>query len=254
MCLTRLSVVFITGLLAANPVWTQASAGETFQPGASAEAESSTKWRFSLRPYLFLSGVSGSVTAGPFTFPINSSFSDLLDNVQLGGFVAFTAEKGQWGLYTDFQYISLIGIGTSALDAELELDNLIAEADVTYRPASAPTLKFLAGLRVYSIEQSVSILSQPLPKANTTVLDPIFGAQGEWALSERWDFEIRGDIGGFGISSEFTYQLMALFHWDLSSTVSIPFGYRILGYQIKTDEVWMKTQMGGLVLGLDIRF
>jgi hypothetical protein len=246
--------VLLAGLLAANPVGAQTDTSETPQPGSSAEAESSSKWRFSLRPYLFLSGVSGSVTAEPFTFPINSSFSDLLDNVRIGGFVAFTAEKGQWGLYADFQYINLVGKGTSALNAELELENLIAEGDVTYRPGGAPTLRFLAGLRVYSIDQSVSILSQPLPKANTTVLDPILGAQGAWALSDRWDFEMRGDIGGFGISSEFTYQLLVLFHWDISRTLSIPFGYRILGYQIKTDEIWMNTRMGGLVLGLDIRF
>ena len=158
----RLSIVLLAGLLAAESVWAQTTTSETSQPAASTVAESTSEWHFSLRPYLFLSGVSGSVTAGPFTFPINSKFSDLLDNARLGAFVAFKAEKSPWGLYADFQYISLVGKSTSALDAELELDNLVAEADVTFRPPRAPTLKFLAGLRVYSIEQSVSILSQPL--------------------------------------------------------------------------------------------
>lgn len=50
-------------------------------------------------------------------------------------------------------------------------------------------------------------------------------AHGVWALSNRWDIGLRGDTGGFGISSEFTYQLLAVFHWEISETVSIPFGY-----------------------------
>jgi hypothetical protein len=65
---------------------------------------------------------------------------------------------------------------------------------------------------------------------------------------------VRGDIGGFGLSSEFTYQLMTLFHWNLSRTIGIPFGYRILGYQIQDDSIWINTRMSGMVLGLDVRF
>jgi hypothetical protein len=131
---------------------------------------------------------------------------------------------------------------------------VIAEADVTLRPGQAPTLKFLAGGRVYSIVQTLSIGGEPLPNATTTVIDPIIGAKGEWTLGDRWDFEMRGDIGGFGLSSEFTYQLFASARWDISHTLSLPFGYRILGYQIKTGDVWMDTRMGGLVLGLEFRF
>jgi hypothetical protein len=238
MRIVRLSLL-VTCLVAVSPA------------GAAA---SDSAWRSSIRPYLYLSGLSGSVTVAPLTVPINSSFSELLDNLQIGGFVAFTAEKDRWGLYTDFQYIRLKGEGTSALGATLTLENLIFEGDVTFRPAGAPTLRFLGGLRAYSIDQTLTIGSLLPIEVNTTVFDPIVGAMGEWSLSETWDFEMRVDIGGFGVGSEFTYQLLALFCADLSRTVRIPFGYRVLGYQIQDGDVWMNTQMTGLVLGVDIRF
>ena len=125
---------------------------------------------------------------------------------------------------------------------------------MTFRPSRASTLKFLAGLRVYWVQETLRIEGEPLPEVNTTVIDPILGALGSWELSDRWDFQMRGDIGGFGISSEFTYQLLTLFRWGISDTVSLPFGYRILGYQIQDGNVWMNTRMGGLVVGLDFRF
>jgi hypothetical protein len=80
------------------------------------------------------------------------------------------------------------------------------------------------------------------------------GAVASWELGERWRFAMRGDIGGFGISSEFTYQLMLEFQWRLSRSVALPFGYRVLEYQIRQDAVWLDTRLRGLFLGLDLRF
>ncbi len=86
------------------------------------------------------------------------------------------------------------------------------------------------------------------------VVDPIVGAAGEWSLSDSWSFEVRGDIGGFGVGSEFTYQMLAVFHLKLSDTFAIPFGYRVLGYEVNTGPVSMNILMSGLVVGLDIGF
>jgi len=249
-----LCVLVQAGLSLSTPAWSQSDDVGTSQAASVPQAQQNPSWYFSLRPYFFLSGLSGAVTAGPLTFPINSSFGDLIENVRIGGFLAFTAEKGQWGMYADFQYISLTGNSPGLIDAEFGLDNLIAEADVSFRPANAPTLKFMAGLRLYSVEQSLSIRGNPQPNVSATVVDPILAAHGVWQLGERWDFELRGDIGGFGVGSEFTYQLLALAHWNISPSINVPFGYRILSYQIKTGDIWMDTRMSGLVLGLDFRF
>jgi hypothetical protein len=104
------------------------------------------------------------------------------------------------------------------------------------------------------MSQTLTIGNQPELDASTTVVDPILGATGEWSLNDAWKFEVRGDIGGFGVGSEFTYQMMALFHASLGKTFAIPFGYRVLGYKINTGGVSMNVLMTGVVFGLDIMF
>ena len=251
-------ICLLVGLLAAATASVPALAQD-----ASVEAEPTalpentalaSDWQFALRPYFFLSGLSGSITVTPVTIPVNSGFTDLVGNLKLGGFISFTAEKGQWGGSVDLQYINLYGESSGQADNSVDLKNMIGEADLIFRPAAAPTLRFLAGLRVYSVGQTVTLLGQEIPEVTTTVVDPILGAYGDWQIHRKWGFELRGDIGGFGVSSEYTYQLIGLFKWHISGTVDIPFGYRILGYQIKKDSVRMNTRMTGLMLGCDIRF
>jgi hypothetical protein len=157
------------------------------------------------------------------------------------------------GGYADFQYISLVGVGTGQAGTTLELNNVIAEGDATYRPPGAHTLRFLVGVRAYSVDETLVVNGQSDFTANTTVVDPIVGAVGAWALGTRWTFEVRGDIGGFGIGSEFTNQLAMVVLWQISGSLRLPLGYRVLGYQIKSGDVWMNTRMGGLVVGLDIQ-
>src|SRR5262245_52454146 len=151
------SVALLLGVLVAAPVRAQTA---------------SPDWVTHIRPYFWLSGVSGSVTSAPLTFPINSSFGDLLDNVQIGAFAAVTVEKGRWGAYGDFQYISLQGEATGASGATLELKNVIGEVDATLKfPAGSGSLRFIAGLRVYSVDETLTPTSQPPIKSKTTVTD-----------------------------------------------------------------------------------
>jgi hypothetical protein len=251
---TRYCSALVLALLLAAPAGAEdADAAAGVNPLAE-NSKISSEWSLSLRPYFFLSGLSGSVTVHPLTFPLNSSFAQIVQRVKLGGFLSFTAEKNRWGVNADFQYINLYGESSLLRDTSMDLKNVIGEVDLLYRPEVAPTLRFLVGVRVYSVIQNVTLLGVEVPEANTTVVDPVLGAYGSWVLHDRWHFELRGDIGGFGVSSEFTYQMMALFRWGINDTLSLPFGYRVLGYQIRKDDIWMNTRMSGAVLGLDIRF
>ncbi len=220
----------------------------------AAENDQAETWQVNFTPYLFLAGVSGSVSAGELTAPINSSFSDILKNLRAGLFLSLSARKGQWGYLADFEFISLEGSGSGRVPADLTMDTLIGEADLTFSPESAPSLRFLGGLRVFDLDQTLSVDGDPSLGTSTTVLDPILGAVGLWRIDDNWHYEMRGDIGGFGISSELTYQLMMEFQWRISDSVGLPFGYRVISYQIQKDSVRLDTRLAGLFVGVDIRF
>jgi hypothetical protein len=249
----RVRHLITAGVLLTIPCLATVAHAQESTAGPTDSVTAPPGWTTTIRPYLFLAGISGSLTAGPSTIPINSSFGELVDNLQPSFFTAVAFEKGVWGVYADFQYISLEGEGTGMLGTTVGLKNIIGEADVTFRPSPGSSLRLLAGARGYQVDQSVTINSNPPIHGETFVIDPIIGAMGTWDLGDKWQFEMRGDFGGFGISSEFTSQLSIVAMYDVSSTISIPFGYRILNYRIKDDEVWMDTSMGGLVLGVDIR-
>jgi len=231
-----------------------AQAQDTAVPAAPTVVDTAAPtWKVAIRPYFFLAGVSGSVTSGSNTIPINSTFGDILDNVKLSLFTSIALEKGRWGVYGDFQYIDLNAEGSGAVGGTVGLRNIIGEIDGTYRPRRTEGLRLVAGVRGYQVDQTVTIGANPPVKAKTLVIDPIIGAVGVWRLGDQWQFRLRGDIGGFGVSSEFTSQLSLVVLYDISKVVSIPLGYRTLNYRIKTDGIHMDTGMGGLVVGVDIR-
>ena len=68
------------------------------------------------------------------------------------------------------------------------------------RMASA-VARFLDGVRLFDVSQSLRVAEDPALEASTTVVDPILGAVGTWELGDRWRFGMRGDIGGFGVGS-----------------------------------------------------
>lgn len=78
------------GLLAGTPAWAQNK--------AAADA-----WRFQLTPYVWMTGLDGSVRPfrGAPTAHVNKSFSDILENLDAAAFVNGTARKGQYVLQGD---------------------------------------------------------------------------------------------------------------------------------------------------------
>jgi hypothetical protein len=60
-------------------------------------------------------------------------------------------------------------------------------------------------------------------------LDPIIGARFKIGLLEKLSLQLRGDIGGFGAGSEFSWNAAGFLSYALSRRFSIFAGYRALG-------------------------
>jgi hypothetical protein len=75
-------------------------------------------------------------------------------------------------------------------------------------------------------------------------------------MSERWNLILRGDIGGFGVGSDLTWNLVGLVDFKPWKHVSLFGGYRAL-YQDYEDgsgvnEFKFDATMHGPILGLNI--
>ncbi len=60
------------------------------------------------------------------------------------------------------------------------------------------------------------------------MVDPLLGARVRRALNDRWQAHLRGDIGGFGVGSDFTWNLEVDASVRVTERLSLIFGYRVL--------------------------
>jgi len=87
-------------------------------------------------------------------------------------------------------------------------------------------------------------------------LDPIVGVRWGWDMTDKWKLSLRGDIGGFGLGSDFAWNLVGLIFFKPWKNVAIVGGYRVLALDYEDSDAFsrfeMDTTMHGPILGFNI--
>ncbi len=65
--------------------------------------------------------------------------------------------------------------------------------------------------------------------ASKTWFDPIIVVRSQGTIKEHWLLQFSGDIGGFGMGSEFSWQLQAYVGYHFSKLFQATVGYRYIG-------------------------
>lgn len=77
-------------------------------PKGPLKTRSSDKWSFELTPmYLWAPSVEGTMGVKGMSVPMDLSFSDVLDSLELVGTVRLEGHKGRWGFFIDGTYMNL---------------------------------------------------------------------------------------------------------------------------------------------------
>ena len=212
-------------------------------------------WQWRLAPlYLWGVNISGDQTIGTTTVPLELKFEDIFNNLE----GVFTANfegmyNNRWGFMVDFSYIDIKG---SQGPLSVKFQNILAEADGLYRVIRGKhNLDFVFGLRYTDQETKV----EPTPvNISQSWTDPIVGMRWWWSFADRWSLIVRGDIGGFGVGSDLTWQALGVVDWQPFKNVSFAGGYRAL-YQDYEDGSGpslfkYKATLHGPLLGLNIKW
>jgi hypothetical protein len=213
------------------------------------------EWRFNAMLFGWLVGIEGTFTHDALAGTIDEGFDDLVDNLNGAAMGSFVARHGRFGVQTDFTWARLDASDSgrfTTVDTEIEM--FLGEIDFLYSPESAPGLDFLLGARVLDLQLDLQVGAQPRLADDQTNVDPVVGAQGQWQLGEDWRFGVRGDIGGFGAASELTYQALGLFRWNFAEAWGLDFGYRLIGYRIRSGDASLDLDLHGPVIGVDFAF
>jgi len=211
---TRQTTIVLITLLALSAVSAPAAAQQD-------------EWQISLIPYGWISGMSGTFGALGAVAEVDVSFGDIVENLEVGVLVHVEAQKQRWSVLFDAIFLA-VGEGIPEPPGAVDVDQVIAEVSVGFEVADGVDL--LAGGRWVSIDTTVQVGFDPgdIYKDDQGWVDPLVGARVRRDLNDRWLVHLRGDIGGFGAGSDFTWNLEADASVRVTERLSLIFGYRVL--------------------------
>ncbi len=228
-------------------------------PQAAAQS-SSSEWQFAIAPYLWAAGMDGTMMIADQEQDFDVPFSTIIDNLDFALMGHFDMRNERWVVSSDLIFVDL---GTSEDLTEgmvtAGIDLTLWEAVGGYRVSPAVTL--LAGARWVDMGVSLRYTGQIVDDdadAGTSWFDPLVGVNVFTPLSDRWWLGVRGDIGGFGVGSELTWQAYADIGWKASDLVSIILGYRAIDIDYENGSgihiVGLDVLMSGPQLGVVFTF
>lgn len=255
---------------------------------ARAQSAPADGWEIRVMPYVyFLSIEAESTVSGDlrsFSGNVDLDFDDIVDYLDFGVMGRIEAWKGPWGVLFDGLFMNL-GAGGSFqsrrelvevnLDADVRLGTVdlgLAYRVVEKRFGDNNKQRFAAepygGLRYGYLRQEVDLdvdiagvgLAGRTLGTSEDWVEPFFGGRVIWDLNDKWSFNLRGDVGGFGIgsASELTWQVAGGVDYRFSDAVILNAGYRYIDLDYSrgsgANEFGIDLQANGPVLGLTIVF
>lgn len=249
-------------MLAAIP----AGAGTTIPELSNTQpvATTGSGWQFRAALYGWATALDGDVTLRGKNAPVDCGFGDVLDNLDFAVMGAVEIRHGKWGLLADLFYAEL-GTGNSIgnLDYEAGLKQFISNFIVTRNLVETANthVDVYAGARVNWLNADLDITSTGIVRTRTfsgsqskTWGDPIIGARLQQELPACFFLRAVGDIGGFGVSSDLTWQAMAGLGYHINDASSMFLGYRGIGTDYKDGSFGYDVISHGLLLGFECKF
>lgn len=121
------------------------------------------------------------------------------------------------------------------------------------------TVDGAAGLRYTSMD--VDLLFKNIGQRIDTDYnwtDPIVGLRYNYSITTDWNLRLFGDIGGFGVGSDFTWEGVVMLKYQPWENIVLVVGYRALGADYvssgTTNSFTYDAIIHGPLAGLDIRF
>ncbi|HEU4712337.1 MAG TPA: hypothetical protein VFS76_12270 [Pyrinomonadaceae bacterium] len=253
-------------LLLTMCVGVQAQPSDTTSP-APAEPQASPSpddgWEVSVAPYFFLANLDGTVGVAGQRVEVDARFRDLFRNLDFALMGQVEARKGNWSILGDAMYMKLSGERVTPSpffgDIDVEVKELILEPAVAYRVLKTErgSIDLLGGARFWHVNTHLTFQPRILPlvdvEGSKNWADPIIGARGTVKLSPRVFALGRFDVGGFGVSSDFTGQFMAGLGFQVKPRVALLGGYRYLRVDYVDEGFVFRTAMNGIILGAKFR-
>lgn len=206
--------------------------------GIPAQAQDADEgWGFLVAPYAMFPNMKGETGVGNLPdVTVDEDPGDIFDNLQFGAMLYVEARNEDWAISSDVLYMKLeseVLPESQVIDGEAEVAQLGWELAVLRR--LSPWFELGLAATWNKIDADVNIVISALPGApaiggglDEDWVDPSIVARAVAPIGEKWRFEARGNVGGFGVGSEMFYQLQLDFVYAMSDRWQFGLGYRYI--------------------------
>jgi hypothetical protein len=212
--------------LAATAMFATAPAVEAQQAGDG--------WQQTVFLYGMGVSIDGEAQIGNLTVPVDISISDLFDALKFGGMAAYRIDNGEWSFTGDLTYVNLGWSETTQAgraSAGVDVEQLTLMGSVGRR--ITPYVEGLFSLAYFDLSSDlrVRLLEQRRSASRSASwIDPLIGVNIVVPFADKWSYTLRGDVGGFGVGSDFTWHMITTFRRQNTEKFGWYVGYRVIAY------------------------
>jgi hypothetical protein len=231
------------------------------QPTPEQETED---WSFAASPYFWGASLSGKTSQfGLPTIKLDSSFSDILENLDFAFMAAAELRYERFSVIGDFMYTKLssdadtpFGVLTKEIDVQAE--TVAGLLGVGYAVIDGPQghLDVVGGIRVWSVDTTISFdggfLDGRERSDSATWVDGMAGLRGKYMITPEWFVSGWGFVGTGG--AKIDWDVAANIGYQFNNTISAIAGYRALGVNYRDDGFIFDTVQQGPILGVTVKF
>lgn len=169
---------------------------------------------------------------------VDANAGDIFSRLQFGALLYMEAANDHWAITSDLIYMNLkqdVKSGMVINSGKMDAKQFAWELAGLYKVI--PWLELGLGGRLNSLKASLDLTINTFGGGTTatsnsvtrTWFDPIFIVRVKNSRGKKFIYNLRGDLGGFGIGSKFTWQLQAYAGYQVSKLFQITGGYRAIG-------------------------
>ena len=230
---------------------------------ATSWSQEESNWEFNLAPlYLWAIKIDGDMGIRGQTTQVGVEFSDIWDNLEGVLTLRFNGlYKRKFGFVFDYNYLDLgTELVSDMANVQVGFESQIINFAGSYRFIDGPhKLDGLVGVRYTKLDAGINLRNVGINlDGDQDWVDPIGGLRYSHKIADKWSLSLYGDIGGFGVSSDFTWQGFGLIDFQPWKNVAFVAGYRAIGTDYETgsgiDKFTFDATVHGPIIGVDIRW
>jgi hypothetical protein len=258
VCLIVFSLAFAVFLPAASAqsLTTPASSSKPDSPDPSDQG-----WHVAFTPYIWFSGIHGTVGALGHEASVHASFGDIFNYLNIGLMGAVEPRYNRIVMPVDFMWMKLsdnksLPFREEALSVKATMNEVILTPKIGYRFIDTEKFKVdaLFGIRYWHMGTTLKLQGSKLStnsfSDSANWVDGLGGAQIQAALTPKVVVTILGDAGGGSAVSD--YQVGGFLGYRISKRWIMQAGYRYLAVNYRPGgkaQFINDTEMSGLLLG-----